>query len=35
VRLGDTTIPLRLCAIIDGTACASILVIVESGTSTH
>jgi CheY-like chemotaxis protein len=32
VRLGDATIPLRLCAIIDGTVCGSILVIVESAT---
>ena len=32
VRLGDTTVPLRLCAIIDGDACGSILVIVESST---
>lgn len=32
VRLGDTTVPLRLCAIIDGSACGSILVIVESPT---
>ena len=32
VRLGDATIPLRLCAVIDGTACASILVIVEAAT---
>ena len=32
VRLGDTTVPLRLCTIIDGRACGSILVIVESST---
>jgi hypothetical protein len=32
VRLGDTTVPLRLCTIIDGSACGSILVIVESST---